>query len=179
VGFIVVVEVVTMKIVYIHASKFGNGAEVARDFAARMAARDVDVEVHHVKEARPTELAPADLYVFSSPGRMGKPTRGVRRFLKDLRLAPGTRYALLTTEMAPRPDKKTGRMPTEEEICRFQHVRPIMHELLGAKGLVAVAEDVVHVTDLKGPLEDGWQDTVEAFADRLVASETSLVPRGD
>ena len=178
-GGIVVVEVATMRIVYIHASKFGNGAAVAQEFAALMGRRGVEVEAHHVKEVRPTELSPADLYVFSSPGRMGKPTRGVRRLLKQLRLPAGTRYALLTTEMAPRPDKKTGRMPTEEEICRFQRVRPIMHELLGAKGLVAVTEDVVHVTDLKGPLEDGWQDTVEAFADRLAASETPLVPRGD
>jgi hypothetical protein len=79
-------------------------------------------------------------------------------------LAPrGTRYAILTTEMAPQPDKKSGRMPTEEEICRWQKVRPIMNELLG-KSLVPVAEDKIYVTDLKGPLEDGWQHKVEAFA---------------
>jgi hypothetical protein len=120
---------------------------------------------------KPTELPPADLYVFSSPGRMGKPIRGMRRFLKDLRLPAGTRYALLTTEMAPRPDKKTGRMPTEEEICRYQRVRPIMHELLQGKGLVAVDEDKVYVTDIKGPLEEGWRRTVEAFAGRLPVVE--------
>jgi hypothetical protein len=120
---------------------------------------------------KPTELPPADLYVFSSPGRMGKPIRGMRRFLKDVRLPAGTKYALLTTEMAPRPDKKTGRMPTEEEICRYQRVRAIMHELLQGKGLVAVAEDKVYVTDIKGPLEEGWRRTVEAFAGRLPVVE--------
>jgi hypothetical protein len=136
-----------------------------------MAARGVEVDLHHVRDVKPTELPPADLYVFSSPGRMGKPIRGMRRFLKDLRLPAGTRYALLTTEMAPRPDKKTGRMPTEEEICRYQRVRPIMHELLQGKGLVAVDEDKVYVTEIKGPLEEGWQRTVEAFAGRLPAVE--------
>jgi menaquinone-dependent protoporphyrinogen IX oxidase len=160
-----------MKIEYVHASKFGNGAAVAEEFQRQMAARGVEVDLHHVRDVKPTELPLADLYVFSSPGRMGKPIRGMRRFLKDLRLPAGTRYALLTTEMAPRPDKKTGRMPTEEEICRYQRVRPIMHELLQGKGLVAVDEDKVYVTEIKGPLEEGWQRTVEAFAGRLPAVE--------
>jgi hypothetical protein len=58
-------------------------------------------------------------------------------------------------------------MPTEEEICRFQRVRPIMNELLQGKGLVPVAEDKIYVTGIKGPLEDGWREKVEAFAARI------------
>jgi hypothetical protein len=105
---------------------------------------------------------------------MGRPIRSIRHFLKDVRLPRGTRYALLTTEMAPQPDKKTGLLPTEEEICRFQHVRPIMIEILQHKGLVKVAEEKVYVTDLKGPLEDGWQAKVDAFADTIATT----APRG-
>jgi menaquinone-dependent protoporphyrinogen IX oxidase len=156
-----------VKIAYVHASKFGNGARVAEEFAQRMATRGIEVDVHHVRDVDAKALPPADLYVFSSPGRLGKPIRGMRRFLKEVSLPEGTRYALLTTEMAPRPDKKTGRMPTEEEICRFQRVRPVMRELLADKGLVEVAEDKVFVTDIKGPLEERWQDKVEAFAAQL------------
>ena len=59
-------------------------------------------------------------------------------------------------------------MPTEEEICRFQRVRPIMNEILQRKGLVEVAEEKVHVTGLKGPLEEGWRQKVDAFADGLL-----------
>lgn len=160
-----------MKIEYVHASKYGNGAMVAEEFTTDMAARGVAVTVHHVEDVKPKELPPADLYLFSSPGRMGKPIRGMRRFLKDLELPVGTQYAILTTEMAPKPDKKTGRMPTEEEICRFQRVRPIMNELLQGKGLVEVAEDKVFVTDIKGPLEGGWQEKVEAFVARIHDTE--------
>jgi menaquinone-dependent protoporphyrinogen IX oxidase len=156
-----------VNIEYLHASKFGNGAKVAAAFQERMAARGVSVEVHHIDEMNAKELPAADLYLFSSPGRMGKPIRAMRRFLKGIRLAPGTRYALLTTEMAPQPDKKTGRVPTEEEICRFQRVRPIMNELLGGKGLVEIHEDKVYVNGIQGPLEDGWEAKVEAFADRI------------
>src|SRR5436305_3991336 len=107
-----------MKIQYLHASKYGNGAAVAAAFKQEMAAHDVLVDVHHIRGVSPTEPAAADLYVFSSPGRMGKPIRGMRRFLKKLSLPPGTRYALLTTEGAPRPDKRSGTVPTESEVAR-------------------------------------------------------------
>jgi menaquinone-dependent protoporphyrinogen IX oxidase len=156
-----------MKIEYYHASKFGNGAMVAEEFKKLMAARGITVNVQHVRDARPKELAQADLYVFSSPGRVGKPIGSVRRFLKKLRLAPGTKYAILTTEGAPQPNKKTGKMPTEEEIAKWERVRPVMNELLQAKGLKKVAEGNVFVTGMKGPLEEGWQKKVEAFAAQI------------
>jgi flavodoxin len=156
-----------MKIEYFHASKYGNGAVVAEEFKKDMAARGVEVVVHHIRDVKAKDLPPADLYLFSSPGRMGKPIKAMRSFLKDVRLPAGTRYALLTTEMGPKLDKKTGRMPTEEEICRFQKVRPIMNDMLQGKGLVAVAEDKVYVEDIQGPLEDGWEQKVEAFAARI------------
>jgi menaquinone-dependent protoporphyrinogen IX oxidase len=156
-----------MKIEYLHASKFGNGAMVAAEFARAMAARGVSVEVHHIREARPTELSAADLYVFSSPGRIGKPIGGMRRFLAKVTLPAGTDYAVLTTEAALKPDRRTGRVPTEEELARWQRVRPIMNEILQGKGLVKVAEDKILVTGIKGPLQEGWQAKVAAFAGRL------------
>jgi hypothetical protein len=42
-----------------------------------------------------------------------------------------------------------------------------MNEILEGKGLVDVAEDKVYVTDIKGPLEDGWREKVDAFAARI------------
>jgi hypothetical protein len=162
-----------MKIEYLHASKFGNGAAVAAEFKRLMAAKHVSVEVHHIREVRPERLSPADLYVLSSPGRMGKPIGRMRRFLTKVRLPAGARYALLTTEMAPKPDKKTGQLPTEEAQAKWQRVRPIMNDMLQAKGLVEVAEDKVFVTGMKGPLEDGWRDKVEAFVAGITNLDTA------
>jgi hypothetical protein len=66
---------------------------------------------------------------------------------------------------------------TEEEICKYQRIRPVMNELLEGKGLVNVAEDKVYVTAIKGPLAGGWQQTVEAFAARIpVAEAASTTP---
>jgi menaquinone-dependent protoporphyrinogen IX oxidase len=162
-----------MKIEYLHASKFGNGAMVAAEFKNLMNANGVSVEVHHIRQARPTELSPADLYVFSSPGRLGKPIGSMRRFLKKVKLPAGTKYAILTTEAAPKPDKKTGRVPSEEDLAKWQRVRPIMNEILQGKGLVKVLDDKVLVTALKGPLEEGWQQKVEAFVARLPILKTA------
>ena len=156
-----------MKIEYVHASKYGDGAKVAEAFRNEMANAGVEVAVHHVRDVSAKNMPPADLYVFSSPGRMGRPIGSIRRLLKRLQLSEGTRYALLTTEMAPQPDKKTGKMPTEEEICRFQHVRPIMHELLQAKGLIPVGEEKVYVLGMRGPLENAWEEKVVAYASLL------------
>jgi len=154
-----------MKIEYFHASKYGNGQKVAEEFRRLMTATSaVTVNVHHVKDARPKEIAPADLYVFSAPGRIGKPIGKMRRFLKKMQLPAGTRCAILTTEGAPQPNAKTGKMPNAEELAKWQRVTPIMNELLRAKGLQKVAEGKVLVTGLKGPLEEGWQKKVEAFA---------------
>ena len=151
-----------MNIEYLHASKYGNGAMVAQEFREQMTDKGVTVRVHHIREAKPKELPAADLYLFSSPGRFGKPVGGMRRFLKKVELPAGTKYALLTTEAAAHPDK-TGHVPTGEEMAGWQRVRPIMNDILQGKGLVEVAEGTVRVTEIKGPLEEGWQHKVEAF----------------
>jgi hypothetical protein len=156
-----------MKIEYIHGSKFGNGAMVADEFKRQMAVRGIEVEVRHVHDVDPKKLPAADLYLFSSPGRLGKPIGYVRRALKKVNLPSGTRYAILTTQGAPQPDKKTGQMPTPEELAKWQRIIPIMNEILQDKGLVKVDEDKVEVTGIRGPLEEGWQEKVETFAARL------------
>lgn len=151
-----------MRIEYLHASKFGNGAHVAEEFQQQAATRGATTAIHHIRDVDPRRLPEADLYVFSSPGRMGRPIGGMRRFLRRLRLPAGTPYALLTTEAAPSPDPER---PGEDEVNRYQRVRPIMHELLQAAGLVPVAEGVVHVTAMKGPLEPDWEPKVKQLVE--------------
>ena len=60
-------------------------------------------------------------------------------------------------------------MPSEEELARWERVRPIMNELLQDKGMKKVAEGhvLVNPNTLKGPLEEGWQKKVEAFAAQI------------
>jgi menaquinone-dependent protoporphyrinogen IX oxidase len=156
-----------MKIEYFHASKYGNGAKIAEEFKRQMASKGVTVNVHHVKKTKPKEIPPADLYVFGSPGRFGKPIGDMRGFLKKANLPTGTNYAVLVTELAPEPEKSIRIPTTEEELGKCQRVIPIMNEMLQKKGLVKVAEGKIFVTGLKGPLEENWQKEVEAFASQI------------
>jgi multimeric flavodoxin WrbA len=156
-----------MKIEYFHASKYGNGAKVAEEFKKQIATKGVTVNVHHVKDTKPKEIPPADLYLFSSPGRFGKPIGDMRGFLKKANLPAGTKYAVLVTELAPEPEKSIRIPTTEEELGKCQRVIPVMNEMLQKKGMIKVAEGKIFVTGLKGPLEEGWQKEVETFASQI------------
>lgn len=158
------------KIEYLHASEYGNGAKVAEEFKRVMAGKGIEVNVHHVKDLKPKEIPPADLYLFSSPGRFGKPIGDMRHFLKKINLPPGSRYAILATEMNPQADKKTGEKPTEEELGKCQQIIPRMNETLQAKGLTNVAESKIFVIGIKGPLEERWQGKVEEFTTAILKS---------
>ncbi len=159
-----------MNIEYYHASEYGNGAKVAEEFRRIMAAKGVAVNVQHVRDVKPKEIPKADLYLFSSPGRFGKPIGDMRHFLKKISLPPGSRYAILATELNPQPDKKTGKMPTEEELGKCQLVIPRMNEMLQDKGLTKVVDGKIYVIGIKGPLEDGWQRKVEEFTAAILRS---------
>jgi hypothetical protein len=157
-----------MKIEYFHASKYGNGAMVAEEFKRQMAARGVMVNVQHVRNARSQEMPPADLYIFSSPGRFGKPIGDMQHFLKKARLTKGMKYAVLATEMAPNP-AIANRKPDEEEIGPCQRIIPLISQYLQDKGLIKVAETKIFVTGFKGPLEKDWQKTVDDFISNILA----------
>ncbi|MCU0860633.1 MAG: hypothetical protein MUE55_08640 [Thermoplasmata archaeon] len=159
-----------MRIELYHASKFGNGAKVAEELQKVMASRGHQMNVHHIRESRPKELPQADLYVFGSPTRFGKPIGGMRRFAKKVSLPAGTRYAVFATHGAAAPDKKTGRIPTEEELVKWRRTIPVLDEILKGKGLVKVSDKVFYVVGetLKGPLKEGWQGDVEEFANTIL-----------
>jgi hypothetical protein len=156
-----------MKIEYYHASKYGNGTMVAEEFKKHMSEKGIIVNSHHVKKVSPKEIPPADLYVFSSPGRFGKPIGDMQKFIKKANLVPQTKYAVVVTELCPNPET-TKRMPTEKELGNCQRVLPIMKQALDNKGLIKITEEKIFVTGIKGPLENGWQNIVENFVTRIL-----------
>jgi flavodoxin len=157
-----------MKIEIFHASKFGNGEKVVAYLQGLLVANGHLVNARHVRTIKPMDVPAADLYIFCSPARIGKPIGKMRRFLKKLKLTDGTKYALIATLGQVEPNKKTGEMPAREEIEKYQQSLPIMDQLLKEKGMVKVTDLKVFVKGLKGPMEEGWEKKVEAFASLLV-----------
>jgi multimeric flavodoxin WrbA len=161
---------VGMKVELYHASKYGNGVKVAEEFKRLMTVKGNEVNVHHIKDVSVKALPSADLYIFGSPTHFGKATGGMVRFLKKITLPSGTRYAVFATFSAARPDKKTGKMPSEEELEKLRRTIPMIDEQLHAKGMKKVAEMKFFVDPetMKGPLEKGWQESVEAFVAQIL-----------
>ncbi len=161
-----------MNIEIFHASKFGNGARVAEELKRVMESKGHQASVHHIKDSRPKEMPPAELYVFGSPTRFGKPLGSMRRFIKKVNLPTGTRYAVFATHGDAVPNKKTGKMPTEEELAKWRKTIPVLDEVLKGKGMVKVADKIflVNGETLKGPLKEGWQAKVEEFAAAILSS---------
>jgi len=157
-----------MKIEFFHASKYGNGLKIAKEFQNQMRTKGHDVSIHHIRDIKPDQVSNAELYIFASPGRIGKPIGSMRRFLKKINLPAKTRYAVISTEIKPKADKKTGKIPSKEEIDKWQRIISTMDDLLQTKDLIKIAEMRIMVIDLKGPLEDGWQKKIELFSSQIV-----------
>jgi flavodoxin len=161
-----------MKIELFHASKFGNGAKVAEELKRIIESKGHHVNVHHIRESKPKEIPPADLYIFGSPTRIGKPLGKMHRFIGKVSLPSGTKYAVFATHGDTVPDKKTGRMPTDEEMSRFRQTIPIMDGILKEKGLAKVADKMFFVSGdtMRGHLTEGWQGKAEEFAAAILGS---------
>ena len=157
-----------MKVAIYFDTKFGNNEKVAARLSGALIAKGHTTEVHRISDVKPKELPSADLYVFSSPTRFGKPKGSMKRFLKKAKLAPNARYALIATHGSPQPNKKTGQMPTQEEIEKYEWTLRDMQEILAGKG-TKVAEMKLHVTGdtMHGSLLEGWEKKVEEFADTI------------
>jgi len=157
-----------MKIAIYFETKFGSNEKVAARLSGALVAKGHVTEVHRISDVKPKELAPADLYVFSSPTRMGKPKGSMKRFLKKAKLAPNAKYALIATHGEPQPNKKTGLLPTPEELDKWQGTLRTMNDILAGKG-IKVAEMKLYVKGdtMQGGLLEGWEKKVEEFADQI------------
>ncbi len=145
---------------------------MAEELRQVMEAKGHQANVHHIDEVDPKKLSIADLYIFGSPTRFGGPIGSMRKFIKKASLPPGTKYAVFATHADEVPDKKTGKMPTEEELDRKRKTIPDLDEISKEKGLVKVADKVFNVAAdvMKGTLKEGWQARVNEFAAAILVS---------
>jgi flavorubredoxin len=135
-----------------YASWFGNGKKLVEKLAEILVQKHHDVTLYSLME-KPADAVPdAELYIFSSPTRKFSLPKNVRDYLSAF-VPPrsGTRYALMTTYMDPRTIGLAK-----------------MQALLDSKGMLKAAEDCrIKALGLKGPLENGHDQKLLAFADSL------------
>ncbi len=145
-----------MKVFIAYESKYGNGKKCVDHLQSVMIKKGHETHSFSVRDIKPSELPEADLYVFSSPTHIGKPARKMRKFLKKLEVKQkGMKYALMATHMDP--NAKTLQK---------------MEAIIQPKGMTKATDGLkIKVNGMKGPLEEGFEEKIDAFATQLLENK--------
>ena len=143
-----------------YLSKYGNGKKAMEYLAGLLSEKGNEVELFSVTESKPDKLPDSDLYVFSTSIRMGKPPGKMRKYVKKFN--GNGKYVLVVTH-ASEPEGEKYSPPRTIEM---------MNEMLQASGLTPICDTLlIRVKDLKGPLEDGWEEKIANLAESLHSLE--------
>ncbi len=142
-----------MKVCIAYDSKYGNGKKLVEHMQNTMSKKDHEVETYSVREINPDSLPNADVYIFSSPTHIGRPSGKMKKFLNKLEInQDGAKYSLIATYKDPNP--KTLQK---------------MEEILQTKGMTKISEGVfIKVNGMKGPLEEGYEKKLEEFTNKIL-----------
>jgi flavorubredoxin len=145
-----------MQICITYESKYGNGKKCMEYLQDVLSKDGHDVNLFSVREADPSSLPSAELYIFSAPTQVGNVAGKMKKFLKAVSIPQeNAKYALITTCMNP---PKTKSLKT-------------MESLLEPKGLSKAVDGLmIKVNGMKGPCESGHQDQLKTFAKGVAES---------
>lgn len=140
-----------MTISIIYYTRFGDNAEVAERLSEELENLGHGVSIHPIHEARPSEIPSSDLYIVGSPTQIGTIPIKAGKFLKRMNIKPGSHFAVFSTYAEAKSGaaaKMTGIMSDHKAI---QVSEPLQ----------------LAVKDLKGPLEDGWEEKLKLWAEKV------------
>jgi flavorubredoxin len=137
-----------MKVQILYESKFGNGKKCVDYLQNVITEKGHEVKTNSFRDFKPNSIPQSELYIFSSPTRMGNVHGRVKKFLKKMDIPKGAeKYALMATYVDP----KTKTLNTMEEIVK-------------TKGMKKVTDGIkIKVNGMKGPLDDGYEEQLEEF----------------
>ncbi len=147
-----------MKILIFYESKFGNGKLLSESLSKILEGKGAQARAYSIKNAQLEKIGNADFYVFSSPVRMFMFPINMKRFISMFEPPiKGTGYALMTTYLNPKAK-----------------ALKVMKKLLDKKGMVKIPVDLkVKVKEIKGPLENGYENDLEDFANKIIENASS------
>lgn len=138
-----------MRIVIAYFSKFGNGKKAVNYLKDLLIQKGEIVQVLSIMDMKPKDLPPADFYIFSAPTQVGGVAGKMKRFLKKMSIPEGAKCGVLMTHASGKPALHK------------------MEKILTSKGAVKVVEADIKVLNMKGPLEEGYEQKLEEFAKKM------------
>ena len=144
-----------MRVCIAYESKYGNGQKCVEYLKEIVSNKGHAVDLFSVRDVKPNELLKADIYVFSTPTQIGSPAWKMKKYLKKINISQeGAKYALLTTHSSDKTEALEK-----------------MEKLLQPTGMIKITDGlIIKVTGLKGPLEDSYEEKLEAFANDILGS---------
>jgi menaquinone-dependent protoporphyrinogen IX oxidase len=145
-----------MKVQIFYESKFGNGKKCVDYLGNVLSEKGHEISKNSIREVKPDSIPRCDLYIFSSPTRMGNAHGKMKKFLKKMNIpGEGKKYALIATYADP----ETKTLTTMEELAK-------------SKGLTKATDGIkIKVNGMKGPLEDSYEEKLDEFASKMFSEE--------
>jgi len=139
-----------MRINIIYDSKYGNCKNISEYLENSL--ENNNVKKFFVKDTDPDYIRSADLYIFSTPTQMGKATKRMRKFVKNLQIdGQSVKYGLITTYSKEKTDSLKE-----------------LEGMLKKKGFKKAANNLrFKVQGKKGNLERGYEKDLDKFLEKL------------
>ena len=141
-----------MKYVLMYWSRYGNNKKLMDYLAEKLREKPAEVQVSKPDEVDPTAMPDADVYVFSAPTEAFRIQKNMRRFMKNLRDMEGKTYGIINTHGMKR---------------NWLHAMEKMLSKKKMEKMAAVDFRVEEAGEDQLGLTGGWEDKLDAFADKL------------
>jgi flavodoxin len=141
-----------MQTVIVYWSRYGNGKKIVEHLDKTLKSKGVQSTLFRTDETDPATIPQADVYVFSAPAEALNIPKDMRAFMKHLQGTSGKPYGVINTHAM-----KKDRLYKMEKILK----KKAMVKRAGLE--FTVGEDVQSGLGLP----QGWEATVDAFADKL------------
>jgi flavodoxin len=159
-----------MKALVAYDSAYGNTKQVAEAIGGALGLPE-DVQVRHVADVQPDQLAGLSLLVAGSPTQKFSPTGGATRFLKGIPRdgLAGVKVAAFDTRFTESEIEKVRILAFLVSIFGYA-AETLAKRLQKLGGELLVPPEAFYVGGTEGPLLDGELERAAAWAGQILAA---------
>jgi flavodoxin len=144
-----------MKIAIIYSSRYGNGKKCVDFVDEKLRIKGHEVQVINAPDSNPTQIPPADLYIFSGATEAFSIARGIRGYLKKMPKMEGKKYAIMSTHAM---DRAIALKKMEKLLSKKKKMSKVS----------TIDFKVTNKAQEGNGLPEGYQDDLQNWVEKLV-----------